>query len=74
MLMNSSREGLGVFAHEFSVNACKHSCQSGKESRHEDLTLEDEGIVRGPDFVERLGFLPLTKLTHEKDPARVISE
>ena len=39
-----------------------------------DLTLEDEGIGCGPDFVERPGLLLLTKLTHEKYPARGISE
>ena len=72
--MNRSLEGLGVFAHEFSMKACKHSRQLGQETRHEDLTLEYEGIVSGPDFVERLWFLLLTKLAHEEYPARVIGE
>jgi hypothetical protein len=73
VLMNSSLEGLGFLSHEFSVNTCEHTCHLSQANRHEDLTLEEEGIARGPDFVKCLWFL-LTKLPHEKYPARVIGE
>jgi hypothetical protein len=67
-------KAVGLVAHDMSRNVCKQTRQSGKQNRHDGLTLEEESTVRasglGPCFVEHQWIPFLTKFFPEKYTAR----